>query len=96
MSNQINWIDFLLNTLKIGRTSQFIGHLGVTVRLNSINGSDETVHHELFQLNCGHPILMERSDEAMWICIMKHIRCASVGSQSDDRNAFLRVTSRPL
>ena len=64
MSKQINWIDLLSNALQIGRTSQFIGHLGVTVQLISIDGSDETVHCEPFQLNRGHPILMRRSDES--------------------------------
>ena len=49
MSNQINNIDLLSNALQIGRTSQFIGHLGVSIRLTSIDGSDETVYHELFQ-----------------------------------------------
>ena len=53
MSKQINWIDFLSNALQIGRTSLFIGYLGVTVRLNSINDSDETVHREAFQSNPG-------------------------------------------
>ena len=46
MSKQINCIDLLLNTLQIERTSQFIGHLGVTVRSVLIDGSDETVHRE--------------------------------------------------
>ena len=34
VSKQINLIDLLLNALQIGRTSQFIGILGVTVRSN--------------------------------------------------------------
>ena len=51
MSKQINCIDLLSNALQIGRTSQFIGHLGVTVRLDLIDGSDETVHREPFRLN---------------------------------------------
>ena len=80
MSKQINWIDFLSTALQIGRTSQFIGHLGVTVRLTSIDGSDETVHREPFQLNHSRSILMERSDEATSLCVMKRIRFASVGS----------------
>ena len=41
MSKQINWIDLLSNALQIERTSQFIGHLGVIVRSNLIDGSDE-------------------------------------------------------
>ena len=48
MSKQINCIDLLSNTLQIGRASQFIGHLGIIVRLDLIDGSDETVHHEPF------------------------------------------------
>ena len=64
MSKQINWIDLLSNALQIGRTSQFIGHLGVTIQLISIDGFDETVHREPFQLNHGRPILMNRSDES--------------------------------
>ena len=46
MSKQINFIDLLSTALQIERTSQFIGHLGVTVRLDLIDGSDETVHRE--------------------------------------------------
>ena len=41
MSKQINCTDLLSNTLQIGRTSQFIGHLGVTVRSDLIDVSDE-------------------------------------------------------
>ena len=74
MSKQINWIDSLSNALQIGRTSQFIGHLGVTVRLTSIDGSDGMVHREPFQLNRDHFILMECLDESTWISIMKRIR----------------------
>ena len=62
MSKQINCIDLLLNALQIGRTSCFIGHLGVTVRWVSIDGSDEMVHHEPFHLNRDRPILMEGLD----------------------------------
>ena len=43
MSKQINWIDLLSNALQMGRTAQFIGHLGVTVRSNLIDGYNETV-----------------------------------------------------
>ena len=46
MSKQINCIDLLSNALQIRRTSQFIGHLGITVRSDLINGSDEMVHRE--------------------------------------------------
>ena len=59
MSKQINWIDLLSNALQIGRTSQFIGHLGVTVRLDLIDGSDETVHRESLRLICCRPIVDE-------------------------------------
>ena len=62
MSQQVNWIDSFLNGLQIGRASCFIGHLGVTVRLTSIDGSDETVHREPFHLNCDRPILMDGLD----------------------------------
>ena len=51
MSKQINCIDLLSNALQIGRTSQFIGHLSITVRSDSIDGSDETVHHEPLRLS---------------------------------------------
>ena len=47
MSKQIDWIDLLSNALQIGRTSQFIGHLGVAVRSDIIDSSDEMVHCEL-------------------------------------------------
>ena len=96
VSKQINWIELLSNALQIGRTSQFIGHLGITVRLNSIDGSNETVHRELFQLDRSHLILMERLDESTWSCVMKCIRSASVGSRSDDYDAFPKNTSWPL
>ena len=46
VSKQINWIDLLSNVLQIRRTSQFIGHLGVTVWSDLIDGSDETIHRE--------------------------------------------------
>ena len=46
MSKQIYCIDFLSNGLQIGRTSQFIHHLGVTIRSDLIDGSDETAHRE--------------------------------------------------
>ena len=46
MSKQINYIDLLSNALQIGRTSQFIRHLGVTVRSDLINGSDETNRYD--------------------------------------------------
>ena len=62
MSKQINWIDSFSNPLQIGRTSLFIGYLGVTVRWISIDGSDETVHREPFHLNRGRLILMEGLD----------------------------------
>ena len=57
MSKQINWIDLLSNALQIGRTSQFIGHLGVTIRLDLIEGSYETVHCEPLRLNRCRPIV---------------------------------------
>ena len=79
MSKQINWIDLLLNALQIGRTSQFIGHLGVTVRFISIGGSDETVHREPFLLNHDRPILMNRSEESTSSCVMKRINIAAIG-----------------
>ena len=59
MSKQINCIDLLSNALKIRRTSQFIGHLGVTVRLDLIDRSDETVYREPFRLNLCRPIADE-------------------------------------
>ena len=62
VSKQINWIDFLSNAFEIGRTSQFIQILGVTVRWISIDGLDETVHREPFHLNRGRLILMEGLD----------------------------------
>ena len=91
MSKQINWIDLLLNALQIGRTSQFIGYLGVTIRLSSIDGSDETVHREPFQLKRDHLILMERSDESTWIYVMKRITSPSL-----DRDPTLRMHSPAL
>ena len=51
MSKQINWIDLLLNGLQIERTSLFIMYLGVTVRLDLIDGSDGTVHRKPLRLN---------------------------------------------
>ena len=59
MSKQINWIDSFSNALQIRRTSLFIGYLGVTVRWISIDGSDETVHHGLFQSYHSRPIIDE-------------------------------------
>ena len=47
MSKQINWIDLPSNGLQIERTSLFVLYLGVTVRSDLIDGSDETVHREL-------------------------------------------------
>ena len=41
MSKQINCIDLLSNGLQIGRTSLFIVYLGVTIRLDLIDGSNE-------------------------------------------------------
>ena len=84
MSKQINWTDLLSNALQIGRTSQFVGHFGVTFRLESTDGSDEMVHHEPFQFNRNRPILMERLDESTWICVMKRI-----SSRSLDRDLTL-------
>ena len=46
VSKQINWIDLLSNALQLGRTYQFIGHLGVTVRSDLIDGSGKMVHRE--------------------------------------------------
>ena len=46
VSKQINWIDLLSNALQIRRPSQFIGHLGVPVRSDLIDGFDDTVHPE--------------------------------------------------
>ena len=46
MSKQINCIDFLSNALQIGRTSLFIVYLGVTVRLDLIDRSDETNRYD--------------------------------------------------
>ena len=87
MSKQINWIDFLSNALQIRRTSLFIGYLGVTVRWTSIDGSDETVHREPFQLNRGRPILMEGLDLIhVDKCYITHL-IAVVGSRSDDQDA---------
>ena len=48
--------------------------------MKSIDGSDETVHHEAFQLNRSRPTLMERSDEAKSVCVMERINIAAVGS----------------
>ena len=91
VSKQINWINFLSNALQIGRTSQFIGYLGITVRLSSIDGFDETVHRERFQLNRDRPILMESLDESTWICVMKRIISPTL-----DRDLTLRMHSRAL
>ena len=41
----------LLNGLQIGRSSLFILYLGITVRLDLIDGSDEMVHREPLRLN---------------------------------------------
>ena len=57
MSKQINCIDLLSNGLQIRRTSLFILYLGVTVRLDLIDGFDETVHRELLRLNHCFPII---------------------------------------
>ena len=87
MCKQINWIDSFSNALQIKRTSLFIGYFGVTVRWISIDGSDETVHHELFHLNHGRPFLMEGLDlihvDKRYITHLIVI----VGSRSDDQDA---------
>ena len=41
MSKEINFIDLLSNALQIRRTSLFILFLGITIRLDLIDGSDE-------------------------------------------------------
>ena len=87
MSKQINLIDSFSNALQIGRTSLFIGYLGVTVRWISIDGSDKTVCREPFHLNRGHPILMEGLDLIhVDKCYITHL-IAAVGSRSDDKDA---------
>ena len=62
MSIHINWIDSFSNALQIGRTSLFIGYLGITVQWISIDSSDETVHREPFHLNRDRLIFMEGLD----------------------------------
>ena len=60
MSKKINLVDLLSNALQIGRTSQFIGILGVTVQLKLINGSNEMVHREVLPLSCNRSIVIGR------------------------------------
>ena len=91
VSKQINWIDSFSNALQIRRTSQFIGHLGITVQLTSIDGSDGTVHREPFQLNHDRSILMECLDESTWISVMKRIRSIPL-----DRDPMVRMLFRAL
>ena len=99
MSKYINLIDFLSNTLQIRRTSQFIGILGVTVRLKMINSSDETVHSELLLLTRGRLITIGRvrwshvdahykmhRNRCCWIAI-RHSWCVSVCFNLDSYNS---------
>ena len=89
VSEGIHWIDLLSNTLEVGRTSIFIHILGVTVRWISIDGSDETVHRELFQSNRGRLIFAEALS-------YKTHPITPVESRSDGQDIPPHVSSRPL
>ena len=59
--------------------------------IKSIDGYVEMVHRKPFQLNHDRSILIEHSDEATWLCVMKHIKLLLL-----DRDPTIRICFRAL
>ena len=88
MSKQFNLIESLSNALQIRRTSQFIGYLGVTHRLNRSTALMKRLIVNRYHLvpSVGSP--MEGRDEATSMRVIKRIETVTVGSQSNALDAF--------
>ena len=88
MSKQFNYIELLSNALQIGRTSQFIGILGITVWSIWSTALMKRSIANRYGLVVFVWSPMERSDEATCLRIIKRLENTSVRSWSDASNAF--------
>ena len=63
VSKKINFLDFKLECLQIGRTCLIDRLFGRKRPIETIDGYDRTVHRAPFQLSRSCPILMNSPDE---------------------------------
>ena len=90
MSKQFNLIELLSNALQIGRTSQFIGILDVTIRLNRSTALMKRLIANRYHQVPSVGSQMDAQDEATSTGIIKRLETVAVGSRSDASYAFLR------